>query len=261
MKLFNDQGKVSFNKVRNKIAKLLRLQTSNNVGEAANAAAFVEKLCAKYNVSSTECEDYDPNKDEVIEFISGKSYVKANVAEQALIYGVSRYFNGRTIITYEHEGLPYYLSSPPKKVLKIIASKGNKIQIELYLEYLIETMNKLATEAKKSGAKGTKSSTYKTNWKKGFASQIANRLIEMKKQQEEEGKPDLNQPALVVVNKNSIENKASLAYLDEKYPRRASARRNRTCGVGYADGKQKAESVGLNKQTTASQKTLALTGN
>ncbi len=67
MKLFNDTGKVSFDKVRNKIAKLLRLQTSNNAGEAANAAAFVEKLCAKYNVSSSDCQDYDPNRDEVIE--------------------------------------------------------------------------------------------------------------------------------------------------------------------------------------------------
>ena len=34
MKLFNETGKVSFDKVRNKIAKLLRLQTSNNAGEA-----------------------------------------------------------------------------------------------------------------------------------------------------------------------------------------------------------------------------------
>ena len=49
----------------NPIAKLLRLQTSNNAGEAANAAAFVEKLCAKYNVSSSDCQDYDPNRDEV----------------------------------------------------------------------------------------------------------------------------------------------------------------------------------------------------
>ena len=262
MKLFNETGKVSFDKVRNKIAKLLRLQTSNNAGEAANAAAFVEKLCAKYNVSSSDCQDYDPNRDEVIEFASGKSYVKANVPEQTLIYAVARYFNGRTIITYEHEGLPYYLApDSPRKVLKIIASRGNKIQIELYLEYLIEVMNKLATEAKKSGVAGTRSTTYKTNWKKGFATRIANRLMEMKRQQQEDGRPELNQPALVVADKNAIENKASLAFLDENYPNRRTTRRNRTCGVGYADGREKAESIGLNKQTKGSQQTLALSGN
>ena len=69
---------MNINEVKSKIAKLLRLQTSNNAGEAANAAAFVEKLCVKYNVSSTDCKDYDPEKDEVIEFQVGKAYRKAN---------------------------------------------------------------------------------------------------------------------------------------------------------------------------------------
>ncbi len=59
---------MNINEVKSKIAKLLRLQTSNNVGEAANAAAFVEKLCVKYNVSSTDCKDYDPDKDEAVEY-------------------------------------------------------------------------------------------------------------------------------------------------------------------------------------------------
>ena len=70
---------MNLNEVRSKIAKLLRLQTSNNAGEAANAAAFVEKLCVKYNVSSTDCEGYNPEKDEVVEFQIGKAYRKANV--------------------------------------------------------------------------------------------------------------------------------------------------------------------------------------
>jgi len=259
MKLFNEKGNVSFDKVRTKIAKLLRLQTSNNAGEAANAAAFVEKLCAKYNVSSTDCKDYDPEKDEVIEFTFGKAYRQANVPEQYLIHGVAKYFNGTCIITYEHSTSMFY--EAPKKVMKIIASKGNKIQIELYLEYLVETMNKLAKEAKKSGGYGTKSRSYSTNWKKGFARKIADRLLSMKNEQKRKGKPDLNESALVVLNKNSIEQKAAQAYLEENYPSRTKSRRTRTSGVGYADGSSKAESIGLNKQTGASKQTLALTGN
>ena len=129
MKLFNEKGNVSFDKVRTKIAKLLRLQTSSNAGEAANAAAFVEKLCAKYNVSSTDCKDYDPEKDEVVEFQLGKAYRKANVAEQNLIHGVTKYFNGQTIITYVPSNSMFY--EPPKRVMNVIASKSNKIQIEL----------------------------------------------------------------------------------------------------------------------------------
>ena len=259
MKLFNEKGNVSFDKVRTKIAKLLRLQTSSNAGEAANAAAFVEKLCAKYNVSSTDCKDYDPEKDEVIEFQVGKAYRKANVPEQNLIHGVTKYFNGQTIITYVPSNSMFY--EPPKRVMNIIASKGNRIQIELYLEYLIETMDKLADEAKKSGGYGTARTTYKTNWKKGFSKKIADRLVAMKNEQKRNGKPELNEPALVVLNRNRIEQKATLAFLDEQYPNRTRSRRTRCSGVGYADGSSKAESIGLNKQTGASKETLTLTGN
>jgi len=250
---------MNLNQVKDKIAKLLRLQTSSNAGEAANAAAFVEKLCAKYNVSSTDCKDYDPEKDEVIEFQVGKAYRKANVPVQNLIHGVTKYFNGQTIITYVPSSSMFY--EPPKRVMNVIASKGNKIQIELYLEYLIETMDKLADEAKKSGGYGTARTTYKTNWKKGFSKKIADRLIAMKNEQKRNGKPNLNEPALVVQNRNRIEQKATLAFLDEQHPNRTRSRRTRCSGVGYADGSSKAESIGLNKQTGASKETLALTGN
>ena len=248
---------MNINEVKSKIAKLLRLQKSTNVGESTNAAAFVEKLCLKYNITSADCKDYDPEKDEVVEFKFGKSYQKANIPEQNLIHGVVKYFNGQTIITHANPD-DYFCS---KRVVKIIASKGNQIQIELYLEYLIETMNKLSDEAKKSGGYGTASCTYKTNWKKGFSMKIANRLLAMKNEQKRNGRPEMNEPALVVLNRNSKEQKAALIYMNEKYPRRKSSRRRATSGVGYADGRSKAEAVGLHKQTGESKRTLSLTGN
>ena len=252
---------MNLNQVKDKIAKLLRLQTSTNVGEATNAAAFVEKLCAKYNISSADCKDYDPEKDEVVEFQVGKAYRKANVPEQNLIHGVTKYFNGQTIITYVPSTSMFY--EPPKRVMKIIASRSNRIQIELYLEYLIETMDKLSDEAKKSGGYGTARTTYKTNWKKGFSKKIADRLIAMKNVQARNGKPDLGKPALAVLNRNRIEQKATLGFLNEKYPRRTKSRRTVGTGVGYADGSSRAEDIGLHKQTTGrdSSPTLSLTGN
>ena len=252
---------MNLNQVKDKIAKLLRLQTSTNVGEATNAAAFVEKLCAKYNISSADCKDYDPEKDEVVEFQVGKAYRKANVPEQNLIHGVTKYFNGQTIITYVPSTSMYY--EPPKRVMKVIASKSNRIQIELYLEYLIETMDKLSDEAKKSGGYGTARTTYKTNWKKGFSKKIADRLIAMKNVQARNGKPNLGKPALAVLNRNRIEQKAALGFLNEKYPRRTKSRRTVGAGVGYADGSTRAEDIGLHKQTTGrdSSPTLSLTGN
>ena len=252
---------MNLNQVKDKIAKLLRLQTSTNVGEATNAAAFVEKLCAKYNISSADCKDYDPEKDEVVEFQVGKAYRKANVPEQNLIHGVTKYFNGQTIITYVPSTSMFY--EPPKRVMKIIASRSNRIQIELYLEYLIETMDKLSDEAKKSGGYGTARTTYKTNWKKGFSKKIADRLIAMKNVQARNGKPDLGKPALAVLNRNRIEQKATLAFLNEQYPNRTKSRRTVGTGVGYADGSSRAEDIGLHKQTTGrdSSPTLSLTGN
>ena len=250
---------MNLTEVKTKIAKLLRLQTSNNVGEAANAAAFVEKLCVKYNVSSTDCTDFS-EKDEVVEFQFGKSYYKADIPLQNLIHGVSKYFNGTCIISQENIDLPYYMDKQ-RRVVKVIASQGNKIQIELYLEYLVETMNKLAKEAKKSGGRGTSLRTYSANWKKGFSKRIADRLLAMKNEQKRVGKPDLNESALVILNKNAIEQKATQAFLDEKYPSRTKSRRSSRSGVGYSDGSTKAESIGLNKQTGESQQTLALTGN
>ena len=252
---------MNLNQVKDKIAKLLRLQTSTNVGEATNAASFVEKLCAKYNVSSADCKDYDPEKDEVVEFQVGKAYRKANVPVQNLIHGVTKYFNGQTIITHVPSTSMFY--EPPKRVMKVIASKSNKIQIELYLEYLIETMDKLSDEAKKSGGYGTARTTYKTNWKKGFSKKIADRLIAMKNVQARNGKPDLGKPALAVLNRNRIEQKAALGFLNEKYPRRTKSRRTVGAGVGYADGSTRAEDIGLHKQTTGrdSSPTLSLTGN
>ena len=90
---------------------------------------------------------------------------------------------------------------------------------------------------------------------------IANRLLAMKNEQKRKGRPEMNEPALVVLNRNSSEQKAALAFMDEKYPNRRSSRRRATSGVGYADGRSKAESVGLHKQSGESQRTLALTGN
>ena len=155
----------------------------------------------------------------------------------------------------------YY--EPPKRVMNVIASKGNKLQIELYFDYLVETMNKLADEAKKSGGYGTARSTYKTNWKKGFSKKIADRLVAMKNEQKRNGKPELNEPALVVLNRNSIEQKATLAFLNEQYPDRTKSRRTRHSGIGYSDGSSRAEDIGLHKQTTGrdTSPTLALTGN
>ena len=247
---------MNLNEAKAKIAKVLRLETSSNSGEAANAAAKVEELCKKYGLTREQSEGYDPQVDEIIEFSFGRTYVKADVPINFLIAGVTKYFNGQNIVIPLTDQFGY---STGKRRMHIIASKGNKIQIELYLDYLIHTMNKLADKAKKSGAYGTSKASYKLNWKKGFAIKVAERLISMKKEQQRVGKPELNQPALVVSNNNSKEQKASLAYFNEKYPRIRKVTRKTKQGIAYSHGVQAGESVGLNKQTKSSKNTLQLT--
>tara|TARA_R100001163_G_C5008612_1_gene155295 strand:+ start:143 stop:889 length:747 start_codon:yes stop_codon:yes gene_type:complete len=245
------------NEARAKIAKVLRLETSSNSGEAANAAAKVEELCKKYGLTKEDSRDYDPQVDEIVEFSSGKSYVQTDVAVSYLQTCVTTYFNAE-VLHYRKRNRGGYI-----KWTTIVASKGNQIQIELYLEYLIETMNKLADRAKKSGAWGTKSRSYKSNFRKAFALKVAERLQSMKKLEKRVGKPNISEPALVVVNKESKERKAVLDFLNDKYGNLKSKKKVKH-SIGYEglkDGLEAGESVGLNKQTKSSKNDLILTGN
>ena len=53
------------NSIKAKISKLLRLQQSDNAGEAANAAAFVERLCREHGLTPDDINpDHDPERDE-----------------------------------------------------------------------------------------------------------------------------------------------------------------------------------------------------
>ena len=78
--------------------------------------------------------DSDPEKDEVIEFQLGKAYRKANVPVQNLIHGVTKYFNGQTIITYVPSNSMFY--EPPKRVMNVIASKSIKFRSNCILNIL-----------------------------------------------------------------------------------------------------------------------------
>merc|ERR1712078_441022 len=114
----------------------------------------------------------------------GKSYKKRDIAIYRLIAAVAKYYNGVVMIDNT-------LSNG--KQLKIIASKANQIQIELYGDYLIEEMERISKEAKKENKDAPRS--FRTNFRKGFAQAIHKRLIELKKEQESKEIIENNQPA------------------------------------------------------------------
>ena len=262
----------TLSEIKAKIAKVLRLQQSKNAGEAANAAALVEKLCSEYELSPSEISaDYDPEKDEVIEFGFGRMFRKQDTAFNMLIGGVVSYFNGRTIITHVGDPLENRIKAAnghtARRQLHIIATKANKIQIELYADWLIDEMERQADQAKsqnllEANEKNAGSPPqFRGNFRKGFANELAKRLIAMRKEQERRGQPDLQMEALAVVNRNSLARNAVNKVLNDKYPRRrAGAKFSK--GYGFSKGSEAAKKVGLNKQTTGSKTspTLALTG-
>jgi len=250
---------MNINEIKSKLAKLLRLSKSSNANEAAVAIQKFETLCVQHGVAKQDITaDFDPELDVIIETSFGKTYKKRDIAIYRLIAAVAKYYNG--VLMIDHDRLD-------GKQLKIIASKSNQIQIELYSDFLIDEMERLSKQAKKENKQTPRS--FRANFRKGFALAIDRRLIELKKVQEsqipnwyQETSQSLdNQPALVVVEHNQREQKAALSFMLEKYPDIRTSTSRYNAGHGHHEGQDAAQGVGLRKQTEGvTSPTRALTG-
>ena len=242
---------MNINEIKSKLAKLLRLSKSSNANEAAVAIQKFETLCVQHGVAKQDVTaDFDPELDVIIETSFGKTYKKRDIAIYRLIAAVAKYYNG--VLMIDNDRLD-------GKQLKIIASKSNQIQIELYSEYLIDEMERLSKQAKKENKHTPRS--FRANFRKGFALAINKRLVELKKVQESQETSQENQPALVVVEHNQREQKAALSFMMEKYPDIRSSTSRYSAGHGHHEGQDAAQGVGLRKQTEGvTSPTRALTG-
>ena len=242
---------MNINEIKSKLAKLLRLSKSSNANEAAVAIQKFETLCVQHGVAKQDVTaDFDPELDVIIETSFGKTYKKRDIAIYRLIAAVAKYYNG--VLMIDNDRLD-------GKQLKIIASKSNQIQIELYSEYLIDEMERLSKQAKKENKHTPRS--FRANFRKGFALAINKRLVELKKVQESQETSQDNQPALVVVEHNQREQKAALSFMLEKYPDIRSSTSRYSAGHGHHEGQDAAQGVGLRKQTEGvTSPTRALTG-
>ena len=242
---------MNINEIKSKLAKLLRLSKSSNANEAAVAIQKFETLCVQHGVAKQDVTaDFDPELDVIIETSFGKTYKKRDIAIYRLIAAVAKYYNG--VLMIDNDRLD-------GKQLKIIASKSNQIQIELYSEYLIDEMERLSKQAKKENKHTPRS--FRANFRKGFALAINKRLVELKKVQESQETSQENQPALVVVEHNQREQKAALSFMLEKYPDIRTSTSRYNAGHGHHEGQDAAQGVGLRKQTEGvTSPTRALTG-
>lgn len=156
-----------------KIQSILKLQQGSDFeGECSNAAAMIDKLCKKYNVSVEEVSQTQV-LDETFE-----SFKRVNQAYATILNAIANFYDAKA-----------YLKNGETKSLQVIGSEAQQIQVRLYFDYLVQVMEKEAEVAHKaekvlaSVTGASVSRSFKLNFRKAFANKVADRLIEMKREE------------------------------------------------------------------------------
>ena len=228
------------NAIKAKIAKLLRMQTSGNANEAANAAAKVHQLCQEYGLSP---DHIDPNADSTAHqpthWFMNYMGRRCNAEQTMLLNGIVTYFNGKIILN-DHQG---------QKCCEVFASEGRRIEIEIYFEYLIETMAKQADEAREKEDPFHEDPSFKRNFRKGFAENVSRRLYNMRKEEQIEAEDNNHQEALVALSRGQQERERINKLVKHTYPRLGkSSGFSGSRGSGGSSGRAAGSRVGLNRQ-------------
>ena len=156
-----------------KIQSILKLQEGTTFdGEATAAANLIDKLCKQYGVSIQEATETQV-LDETFQ-----TFKRINQAYATLLNAVATFYDAKA-----------YLKNGDVKSLQVIGSEGQQIQTRLYFEYLLQVMEKECDVAHKAEkvlcelTGGSVSRSFKINFRKAFAIKVAERLVEMKKEQ------------------------------------------------------------------------------
>ena len=215
-----------------KIQAILKLQEGTTFdGEADNAAKMIDMLCKKYGVTIDEATEVQV-EDEI--FLKFK---KINVAYATLLNAIAYFYDAKAYLKTDVNG---------NKTIQVIGSEAQQIQVRIYFDYLVDCMEKETETAHKAEKiiaqlQGSKlSRSFKTNFRKGFAEQVMNRLQDKKKQ---EGR---------VHEHKAVTDKALSTRRFN-----SSRRMNGASGYGGNAGASAGGSVSLNRQASgASQKSL-----
>lgn len=215
-----------------KIQAILKLQEGTTFdGEADNAAKMIDMLCKKYGVTIDEATEVQV-EDEI--FLKFK---KINVAYATLLNAIAYFYDAKAYLKTDVNG---------NKTIQVIGSEAQQIQVRIYFDYLVDCMEKeteTAHKAEKIIAQlqgNTLSRSFKTNFRKGFAEQVMNRLQDKKKQ---EGR---------VHEHKAVTDKALSTRRFN-----TSRRMNGASGYGGNAGASAGGSVSLNRQASgASQKQI-----
>lgn len=216
-----------------KIQAILKLQEGTTFdGEADNAAKMIDMLCKKYGVTIDEATEVQVDDEVFLKF------KKINVAYATLLNAIAYFYDAKAYLKTDVNG---------NKTIQVIGSEAQQIQVRIYFDYLVDCMEKeteTAHKAEKIIAQlqgNTLSRSFKTNFRKGFAEQVMNRLQDKKKQ---EGR---------VHEHKAVTDKALSTRRFN-----TSRRMNGASGYGGNAGASAGGSVSLNRQASgASQKALS----
>lgn len=166
--------------ILDKIAAMLALQESSDFdGEAAAAAAMIDKLCKKYGVTVDEATTPQVLTEAVEE------YKRMNDANFTLFCAVASF--------YDAKGYVHVSTQNGRKLstFKCIGTEAQQIQTKLYYEFLKDNMEKeckkaIAGEKVLAELLGNEFSArgFSANFNKAFAAKVRERLIDMKKERE-----------------------------------------------------------------------------
>lgn len=241
------------------LSKLLALTSSSNKNEKAAAQQKLEQLLKKYGITLNQLEERvkegieDPTLKEAINWTwkdanGFEHFTRVKPHEQIIVSACVNFFNGRLVIGNSYKG----------KCFDIFATKGNKVQIDLYAEYLIEACERALKDERK-GVRGGFDATFNSSFRKAWAWKVQSRLSEIKRQEEKEGRREMKQgkrinlSAIRVRGKNEIEDSKALALRDQKYPKLGKGRGFTSGGSGSRAGSSAGARAGLGRQVASTR--------
>ena len=245
------------------LAKILGMTASSNANERKVAEEKLQEQLRKYGLTKEELErkinssDLNDESKEPTTWKwvnrEGKIFFnRVTPSEQIILGAVARFFNGEIVISRDH--------------FEVFATQGNKLQITLYTEFLLDALDRALADERKKYCTGYRfRRDFNTSFRKGFAYQVSTRLRDMKKDEEESGRTiqinneSVNQSAMVVRGKNATEMDISKALMKKTYPRLGTASGFSSGGSGRDSGRASGSQVGLSKQVSG-RSSLRLAG-
>lgn len=208
-----------------KIKKLLALSGSPNENEASVAMCKAQELLKEHNLSMAEVKDFNFDKPDKFEAITGRKIPRW---KQHLFASIATVFNCIPIIEgYTGENKSRYF----------FGKEVDAITAKIIFDYLSATIER---EGEKVSSKGTK---FKNSFKLGMTVRIIERLQEKHKQQKKYGNGEYG--LLVVNNKKFLDRELSNI---GNYKTRSIIGGSFSDAAGLNAGLKKGSDIGLDQQ-------------